>query len=1163
MSTFCGANPCPIIVNSSCVFYEGPNLICLGIYTNETLTSVLQKVNTALCNVVGLDGTSGTSGTSGINGTFGTSGSSGTNGTSGSTGKNGSSGTTGTSGFSGDQYRTVSTTCFTLGDTGTIFVAPGLAYTAAQSIVISYDAFNYQICLVISYNAITGELVFDVPSVVVGTPAEYCQWDVNLNGAAGGDGSDGTSGSSGSSGTSCLSANIVNDSGDTNLNVIYIECNGVYENYYISPGVTIDICYQSGSLELIGGPYTVTENGLCNGTSGTSGQSCNLWSIENTSNVDTGLDFDPCVKGEPTFIIIPAGQTVTVCAIEIYIKAEGLSGSIIGICSGTSGTSGAPGGASCPDHTKIAAVSGVITSSSYNTPILDDLFIGNNPLGWSYGVYGVRPTFDGFGNIISIPAKDANCGIVLPIDLNEKDTVKISGIAYMPDRDNVDKPVFYITVSHFNCSEVDLNVGSVKTFTTIPVSTYPIPDKGWKVCFSETISLTSVLPADETFFVVGIGAGSDSGDTFDVRFSYSLDVTQVCLDGGNNLFIRNCCDPAYSEVIINNLVPVGSSFSDGDGNCWTVESETTNAVTAIRGFKDQFATCNDCIAAHQCPSNFDIESCCGGNQQVFSAALIGVNVGDTFVDTNGFCWSAISETGAPITNVVEVGTVYPATDCRSETCINANTCPTPVGLKACCHDLGGTTTLELLQASLPGLQIDDVFVDTFGMCWTIRGGLVGEPFPNMNFIIPITRYGVEDQGCKDCAMVNPCSNIPLYYQVQNCCTEEIETILLTPDYSVDLVLTLEHTTGAGCYRVLSWSNIGTATITLVNISAVSDKCDECKKAIKEAYGQYCGVNQMCCTSWINSAKPESIIYVTGYLCDGTWVVDQPLGFRETICMAQIWHQTNELGTVLEKNGPCCFDVYNPSTSDTIELVVTSCESGSGYGIQIPPQTYGSTILGTCITCVNDNKYNSILEYVSTCNLPNKFEFIPDTSPTWSDNTSGYTLYDQGWNWNSTGQGNTATQINFNNFYIPFWYGGSPDYTFWYATYGYIFGASYGSTYYGNTYLSVYDLYLNPGEGLYDGTTQNLWYKYEGGPAKWKTSLLVFSGLVSYPSQPYSYVMNLYSDGLYQYMEVYVKSNIADASGPSGLDETPSTLSQVWRSDANGYGWTYLGFGSVV
>jgi hypothetical protein len=151
----------------------------------------------------GIDGTSGTSGTSGTTGSSGTSGTSGTTGTSGSSGTSGSTGTSGSSGLSGDRFATTSTTTYTLqapGNSGTITVGLGLAYTVAQSIIIAYDANNHNEAEVVSYNPLTGVLNFTVFSLT--GSGTYSVWQVNLDGATGGDGSSGTSGTTGTSGSS-------------------------------------------------------------------------------------------------------------------------------------------------------------------------------------------------------------------------------------------------------------------------------------------------------------------------------------------------------------------------------------------------------------------------------------------------------------------------------------------------------------------------------------------------------------------------------------------------------------------------------------------------------------------------------------------------------------------------------------------------------------------------------------------------------------------------------------------------------------------------------------------------------------------------------------------------------------------------------------------------
>lgn len=257
MNVTCSAIPCPVILDSTCVFYEGPNLVCSGINTNDNLETIVEKLNDAICGsgLYGSSGTSGTSGSSGSTGTSGitgTSGTSGTNGSSGTSGRSGTNGTTGTSGSSGikgtsgtsgekgtsgisgtsgitgtagtsgltgssgtsgasgtsgssgaagDRYKTTSNNALTLGNGGSLTIGQGLAYTPVQSILITYDVSNFQECEVISYDSLTGILIFGTPTRTVGS-GTYFSWIVNLDGASGGDGSSGTSGSSGTNGSS-------------------------------------------------------------------------------------------------------------------------------------------------------------------------------------------------------------------------------------------------------------------------------------------------------------------------------------------------------------------------------------------------------------------------------------------------------------------------------------------------------------------------------------------------------------------------------------------------------------------------------------------------------------------------------------------------------------------------------------------------------------------------------------------------------------------------------------------------------------------------------------------------------------------------------------------------------------------------------------------------
>lgn len=81
--------------------------------------------------------------------------------------------------------------------------SPNLSYVAGDFVQLSYDANNYVIGTVVSYNDITGVMVI-TPVKSVGS-GSYSVWNVGLTGDAGSSGTNGTSGTSGSSGTSATS----------------------------------------------------------------------------------------------------------------------------------------------------------------------------------------------------------------------------------------------------------------------------------------------------------------------------------------------------------------------------------------------------------------------------------------------------------------------------------------------------------------------------------------------------------------------------------------------------------------------------------------------------------------------------------------------------------------------------------------------------------------------------------------------------------------------------------------------------------------------------------------------------------------------------------------------------------------------------------------------
>lgn len=560
-----------------------------------------------------------------------------------------------------------------------------------------------------------------------------------------------------------------------------------------------------------------------------------------------------------------------------------------------------------PTHVKIGSMSGRFTSASPNSPDIKYLFVGNSDFGWSFGDYNLIPSFDGFGNLTNIKQESSFVGIPLPTDILVGDKIKICGLCYYYPTVETPLPLnetFYVTVSYFTCENY-LIAGEIDFNTLIPVASYLFGENR-SICFSEEVTNYVTLPGCTTYLVVGMTVGNDNEDDYNYRFSYTIDTTQLqTTPVGPNYFIRNCCDPAHSEVIQNNGVPIGSSFVDVDGNCWSIIAETTSDITNIRPLDNVYDNCDLCMDDNECPQNFVVQSCCYVGSETFTASLQDVEVGSTFVDEWGFCWSVTDITPLPITNVVTVGTVYPSTNCDSAECTDVNTCPNILLIVSCCRDMGqGFTTSDILGISVAE---GDTFVDTFGICWLVKSEN-NAAFPTLNFLSGSTIYGIDD--CETCVASNNC-NITLFYTVQNCCTEEIEVIQLPASYGIGITLGLVHDNGMGCYKILSWSDVGTPTLTGVIVQAVSEGSDGCTKCIESFLRTTCIGQTQCCTSYLALKSGGTI---TGYLCDGTWVVDQLVPEGSSLCMAQ----TFKVDGVFTQ-GCCSFSVYNPSP--TIDLVI--------------------------------------------------------------------------------------------------------------------------------------------------------------------------------------------------------------------------------------------------
>jgi hypothetical protein len=203
----------------------------------------------------------------------------------------------------------------------------------------------------------------------------------------------------------------------------------------------------------------------------------------------------------------------------------------------------------------------------------------------------------------------------------------------------------------------------------------------------------------------------------------------------------------------------------------------------------------------------------------------------------------------------------------------------------------------------------------------------------------------------------------------------------------------------------------------------------------------------------------------------------------------------------------------------------------------------------CQPCINSHTTTT-----TTTTVNPYWTFTSGNVSVFPANSNGYTLYTDGFTSNDDG-----TTVNTFPLAGTFYTGGAQFSTAYLSTNGFMF-PNVGQAIYGNHG----DLYLTPGQPLDDGDIQNFWYQNIVIGPKWRTSMLIYCGDYS-PSRlaPYSYVLNIYRDSQYQYIEAVVKTNVEGPAGPFSNQQFASTLTQVWRGDLTGTSWTYLGFGSIT
>lgn len=246
----------------------------------------------------------------------------------------------------------------------------------------------------------------------------------------------------------------------------------------------------------------------------------------------------------------------------------------------------------------------------------------------------------------------------------------------------------------------------------------------------------------------------------------------------------------------------------------------------------------------------------------------------------------------------------------------------------------------------------------------------------------------------------------------------------------------------------------------------------------------------------------------------------------------------------------CIDATEPFgiPSDTTAKVGQTPEQGT-WEITVPAGNWFSVGIYSSDSCCG----RGFLSVDVIENTESNWVFTAGNTSIFPSNQDGYTLYEGGFTNNDDGDSNQSIP-----FAGTFYSDATPDTNYYLSTNGYFYGENAGQYIYGNQG----DLYITPGDPLDDGDVQNFWYSNYTGTTRWRTSILVYCGHFGDQTNPYSYIINVYQDSQYQYIETVCKANLGDSAGPAGFTESASTETQVWQSPLDGSTWTYLGFGTI-
>jgi hypothetical protein len=439
-------------------------------------------------------------------------------------------------------------------------------------------------------------------------------------------------------------------------------------------------------------------------------------------------------------------------------------------------------------------------------------------------------------------------GIPIPTNLFNGDVITINGSAYIDKllelNDLKYRVQFVYGIFSFDCSDTNVFIPS---YTFMPIKYLPVDQEGGnfdgKICFNNKITLSSKYDVHTTrlylgfaFEIIcedGLGECEVLLEKPTATVSYTLDVTRPCEILSTGCFIiRNCCEPTVTELVNSPGLQVGSFHVDTEANCWEVISESNDVTNFTRTFLNNYESCAKCQDEYACPQNLVIESCCVQGTEFVTGSLPGLALGDVFVDNNSLCWRVVGETGAPLSEEsITVVSIIPDAECGD--CTTLNPCPTMYFIESCCSKYA-----EVI-ASTTSLNIDDAFVDNFGICWRVMDKDLDQLPTNYNIdVVTIYPGGGPVVSCEVCTTANPCP--PFYYlTVRLCCDlNRVEVIQILSEFMAFTEGSILRDLFGLCWEVMSYSTTGLPTFIYYD-NKPFEKFETCLACLQGGKGGFC------------------------------------------------------------------------------------------------------------------------------------------------------------------------------------------------------------------------------------------------------------------------------------------------------------------------------------